>query len=126
MCFLLVKSIYCLWNIVYCLFNVSVHFLFTLLAEIALVSEIVECVGDCGMCRRLCSVSEIVEWCLLLVKSICCLWNVAYCLFNVSVDFCLPSSLGWYLCRRLWNLSEIVECVGDCGMLSIKEKKRNA
>ena len=61
----------------YCLFSVSVHFLFTLLAEIALVSEIVECVGDCGMCRRLCSVSEIVEWCSLLVKYMllveCCL-----------------------------------------------------
>ena len=45
------------------MFSVSVNFLFSLLAEIALVSEIVEClgvlfsvweivkcVGDCGMC----------------------------------------------------------------------------
>ena len=31
------------------LLRVSVEFLFPLLAEIVLVSEIVECVGDCGM-----------------------------------------------------------------------------
>ena len=71
---LLVKSIYCLWNVIYCLFSVSVKFLFTLLAEIALVSDIVDCVGDCGMWRRLLNVffaSEeyllLVERCLLLV-----------------------------------------------------------
>ena len=31
------------------LFGVSVNFLFALLAELVLVSEIVSCVGDCGM-----------------------------------------------------------------------------
>ena len=68
MCFLLVKSIYCLWNVVYCLFKVSVHFLFTLLAEIALVSEIVECVGDCLVCRRLGKGRGDCGMCLLLVE----------------------------------------------------------
>ena len=41
------------------LLNVSVDFLLTLLAEIALVSEILEYVGDCGTCLLL------VECCLL-------------------------------------------------------------
>ena len=31
----------------------SVNLLFTLLAELVLVSKIVECVGDCVVCRRL-------------------------------------------------------------------------
>ena len=35
------------------LFSVSVKCLFPLLAEIVLVSEIVECVRDCVLCRRL-------------------------------------------------------------------------
>ena len=46
----------CCLLLVWCylsLFSVSVNFWFTLLAEIVLVSEIVECVKDCVVCRRL-------------------------------------------------------------------------
>ena len=39
------------------LFSGSVKLLFPLLAEIALVSEIVECIGDWVVCRRLWNVS---------------------------------------------------------------------
>ena len=49
----IVECVYCLLNVMCCLFNVSVKFLFTFLTEIVLVLEIVECVRDCVLCRRL-------------------------------------------------------------------------
>ena len=91
---LLVKSIYCLWNVIYCLFSVSVKFLFTLLAEIALVSDIVECVGDCRMCLFIACEEYLF-------------------LFSVLVKLLFTLLAGIVL------LSEIVGCVGDCGMLSV-------
>ena len=68
----------------------------TLFAEIVFVSEIVECVGDCGICRKLRNLCIACEEYLLFV--------------SVSVEF-------WFtFLAEIALVSDIVECFGNCGM----------